>query len=80
MPAACGQGERTDICPSKRRRIQRNSTLSTWTPLRRRNVPKSLAGRPFQQISFGKDHFCLEWQKSIGLNSMSFSSGQETIM
>ena len=29
MPAACSQAERTDNCPSKRRRIQRNSTHST---------------------------------------------------
>ena len=27
MPAACGQGERTDIFPRKKRRFQRHSTL-----------------------------------------------------
>tara|TARA_B100000519_G_scaffold22620_1_gene16004 strand:- start:1117 stop:1338 length:222 start_codon:yes stop_codon:yes gene_type:complete len=31
--------------------------IQPWTPLRRRIVPMSLPGRPFQHISFGKDPF-----------------------
>ena len=77
MSAACGQEERTDIGPRRKSAFR---GIQPWTPLRRRNVPMSLPGRPFQQISFGKNHFCLEWQQSIGLNSMRNSRGQETIM
>ena len=37
MPAACGQGERTDICPRKKRRIQRNPTLNAASAQDRAN-------------------------------------------
>ena len=37
MPAACGQGERTDICPRKKRRIQRNPTLDAASAKDRAN-------------------------------------------
>ena len=37
MPAACGQGERTDNHPRKRRRIQRNPTLDAASAKDRAN-------------------------------------------
>ena len=37
MPAACGQGERTDNHPRKRRRIQRNPTLDAASAQDRAN-------------------------------------------
>ena len=80
MPAACSQAERTDICPSKRRRIQRNSTHSTLDATSAQKRAEELGRKTIPADQFWKGFICLEWQKSIGLNSMSFSSGQETIM
>ena len=37
MPAACGQGEGTDICARKKRRIQRNPTLDAASAKDRAN-------------------------------------------
>ena len=37
MPAACGQGEGTDICARKKRRIQRNPTLDAASARSRAN-------------------------------------------
>ena len=77
MPAACGQGERTDNHPRKRRRIQRNPTLDATSAQKRAD---ELAWKTIPADQFWKGSFLLEWQKSIGQNSTSNSRGQETIM
>ena len=56
MPAACGQGERTDICPRKKRRIQRNSTLDATSAQKRAD---ELAWKTIPADQFWKESFLL---------------------
>ena len=59
MPAACGQGERTDICPSKRRRIQRNSTHSTLDATSAQKRAEELGRKTIPADQFWKGSFLL---------------------
>ena len=59
MPAACGQGERTDICPSKRRRIQRSSTHSTLDATSAQGRAEELAWKTIPSDQFWKGSFLL---------------------
>ena len=59
MPAACGQAERTDICPSKRRRIQRNSTHSTLDATSAQKRADELAWKTIPADQFWKESFLL---------------------
>ena len=56
MPAACGQGERTDNHPRKRRRIQRNPTLDAPSAQKRAD---ELAWKTIPADQFWKESFLL---------------------
>ena len=59
MPAACSQAERTDICPSKRRRIQRNSTHSTLDATSAQKRAEELGRKTIPADQFWKGSFLL---------------------
>ena len=57
MPAACGQGEGTDICARKKRRIQRNPTLDAPSAQERAD---ELAWKIIPADQFWKESLLLE--------------------